>query len=395
MRFQTNCPEEYTVCKVPLHISPSSLWAELSLGLTQRSTENSAGWGAVGTRSRPRAHCPILGRTPEHAAGGPRPHYVTPYPAMARREFFQRTAFQSTSPRRPEPAPAAREGPALTLLKICRPSWPPDTWILPSKTVTPAALRFELIGVTTVHLRERATAEGGAMRPGVPALPRQLIREVGARRAAPPLAPWTTSPPLPASPTTRQWPSLAAASPPAPDVRRVFSVRLCRRQPRPLTDLLLPCTPGLNGTTGYLVIILAKPAFLWPLLPRAHHSCGHPARDDLPPSHCSSPHPGSGLEPGPSQRPPQVACVQTTPVRTLRSTPRQRLLTAPSKAGGVRVPACGALSTFQLPRLTRAAQPAPRPHGLISEPLFRPAPRLRSGLRLPSGGTSAALPPCR
>lgn len=56
--------------------------------------------------------------------------------------------------------PVAQEEPTLTLLKICSPSWPPDTWILPSKTVTPAALRFELIGVTTVHLRERATAEG-------------------------------------------------------------------------------------------------------------------------------------------------------------------------------------------------------------------------------------------
>lgn len=43
----------------------------------------------------------------------------------------------------------------LTLLKICKPSWPPDTYILPSKTVTPAALRFELIGVTTVHLQKQ------------------------------------------------------------------------------------------------------------------------------------------------------------------------------------------------------------------------------------------------
>lgn len=46
-------------------------------------------------------------------------------------------------------------GARLTLLKICKPSWPPDTYILPSKTVTPAALRFELIGVTTVHLQKR------------------------------------------------------------------------------------------------------------------------------------------------------------------------------------------------------------------------------------------------
>jgi hypothetical protein len=42
----------------------------------------------------------------------------------------------------------------LTVLKICSPSWPPDTNILPSNTVTPAALRQALISVTTVHLTD-------------------------------------------------------------------------------------------------------------------------------------------------------------------------------------------------------------------------------------------------
>lgn len=42
---------------------------------------------------------------------------------------------------------------ALTVLKICRPSWPPDTKIRPSNTVTPVALRLTLISVTTLHLR--------------------------------------------------------------------------------------------------------------------------------------------------------------------------------------------------------------------------------------------------
>lgn len=55
----------------------------------------------------------------------------------------------------------AQEEPGLTLLKICRPSWPPDTYILPSNIVTPAALRFELIGVTIVHLQERAKSRRG------------------------------------------------------------------------------------------------------------------------------------------------------------------------------------------------------------------------------------------
>lgn len=64
-------------------------------------------------------------------------------------------------------------GARLTVLKICKPSWPPDTNILPSKIVTPAALRFELIGVTTVHLQKTAET-GGWMRVSVHGLPRQL-----------------------------------------------------------------------------------------------------------------------------------------------------------------------------------------------------------------------------
>lgn len=66
-------------------------------------------------------------------------------------------------------------GARLTLLKICKPSWPPDTYILPSKTVTPAALRFELIGVTTVHLQKQWKEQGHEIR--CPGLPRQPSRE--------------------------------------------------------------------------------------------------------------------------------------------------------------------------------------------------------------------------
>ncbi|PWA32774.1 hypothetical protein CCH79_00020364 [Gambusia affinis] len=44
---------------------------------------------------------------------------------------------------------------ALTVLNICRPSWPPDTKIRPSNTVTPVALRLTLISVTTLHLRRK------------------------------------------------------------------------------------------------------------------------------------------------------------------------------------------------------------------------------------------------
>lgn len=66
----------------------------------------------------------------------------------------------------------------------------------------------------------------GAMRPGVPALPRQL-REVWARCAEFPhtLDNLATAP---ASPTACRRPSLAAASPSASDVQRVFSAHLCR-----------------------------------------------------------------------------------------------------------------------------------------------------------------------
>lgn len=79
------------------------------------------------------------------------------------------------------------------------------------------------------------------------------------------LVPWTISPPLTAS-TTCQRPFLMAASPSASDVQRsslLVSVgaQIGTSQPRPLTDLLLPCTPRLNGTTSYLAIILVNPAF--------------------------------------------------------------------------------------------------------------------------------------
>lgn len=77
-------------------------------------------------------------------------------------------------------------GARLTVLKICKPSWPPDTYILPSKIVTPAALRFELIGVTTVHLQKTAET-GGRMRVSVHGLPRQLSRAQAA--ASSPLPP--------------------------------------------------------------------------------------------------------------------------------------------------------------------------------------------------------------
>lgn len=48
-----------------------------------------------------------------------------------------------------------QNGTELTVLKICRPSWPPDTKMRPSNMVTPAALRLALISVTTVHLLRR------------------------------------------------------------------------------------------------------------------------------------------------------------------------------------------------------------------------------------------------
>lgn len=53
-------------------------------------------------------------------------------------------------------------------MKICSPSWPPDTNTRPSNTVTPAALRLTLISVTTTHLRETAVRLRPQLRPLLP-----------------------------------------------------------------------------------------------------------------------------------------------------------------------------------------------------------------------------------
>lgn len=89
----------------------------------------------------------------------------------------------------------------------------------------------------------------GAMRPGVPALPRQL-RAVWALCCVP-SCPGQISPPLNASPTACRRPSLVAASPSASDVRRVCSARLCRCSHRhaPAKASYRPAPPLYPGTS--------------------------------------------------------------------------------------------------------------------------------------------------
>lgn len=67
------------------------------------------------------------------------------------------------------------------MLKICSPSWPPETKMRPSNIVTPAALRLALISVTTVHLSGGAPTNRATLPLG-PAFVKQEDSPVGLRR---------------------------------------------------------------------------------------------------------------------------------------------------------------------------------------------------------------------
>lgn len=172
--------------------------------------------------------------------------------------FFQRTTFQNHSQRWKEWVPLAPGEPRLTLLKICRPSWPPDTYILPSNTVTPAALRLELIGVTTVHLQGRARGGRGAMRLGVAVLPGQL-RRAGVKRGVFLLTPHN----LPTSAGTQNQ-----------HVPNKAPLRY-RSAPPLHCPVLLMGPPAIEPPYSDSV-------FSWSFLPHRQYSCGHQVPAGLP-----------------------------------------------------------------------------------------------------------------
>lgn len=174
---------------------------------------------------------------------------------MVRRRLFPKNCLSKLFSKRKGVGAISSEEPRLTLLKICRPSWPPDTYILPSKTVTPAALRFELIGVTTVHLQERGKAEG------------------------------------------EPWDSVFLSSQDSLGLC-LFCLTLDHLSTfyclsHHLTDsgchLSAWASCLAKGTISYLVAVRINWVFLWLLLHQSQHFCGHYILTGLSPSHCLSP----------------------------------------------------------------------------------------------------------
>lgn len=235
---------------------------ELTLGRTLTGSHaalngelSRVGWGGyplpcLGTLSHSRKNVRARSRWPETSLRDA-------LPGHGKAGFFQRTAFQNNSQRWQESVPVAQEptgtrspgGAHTHTVEDLQP-------VVAARHVDPA-LKDRDSGSAAIRAHRghhcppsgKSHSRRGAMRPGVPALPRQL-RAVWALCCVP-SRPGQISLPLNASPTACRRPSLVAASPSASDVRRVFSARLCRCSHRhaPAKASYRPAPPLYPGSS--------------------------------------------------------------------------------------------------------------------------------------------------